>query len=139
MKEQRLAGKKPENSKELFNLRHASLRNVVERIFGVLKRKYQILRTPSEYSVYTQTRIILACTCLYNWVRTEEGIMADKFLEIRRDTSTITGDIQPVVIYSVGSNTSKRMDTFRDELAERMWLDYKRYLESGGTTDLTGE
>jgi hypothetical protein len=40
LKEQRLAKKKPENSKELFNLRHASLRNVIERIFGLLKRKY---------------------------------------------------------------------------------------------------
>ena len=65
--------------------------------------------------------------------------MADKFLEIRRDTSIITKDIQPVVIYLVGSNTSKRIDTFWDELAKRMWLDYKRYLENGGTTDLTGE
>ena len=40
LKEQRLSGKKPENYRELFNLRHASLRNVIERIFGVLKRKY---------------------------------------------------------------------------------------------------
>src|ERR1700735_4672937 len=31
LKEQRLAGLKPENSKELFNLRHSSLRNVIER------------------------------------------------------------------------------------------------------------
>jgi hypothetical protein len=53
LKETILAGKKPENSKELFNLRHASLRNVIERIFGVLKRKYQILKTPSEYSINT--------------------------------------------------------------------------------------
>jgi transposase-like protein len=73
LKEQRLAGKKPENSKELFNLRHASLRNVIERIFGVLKRKYQILRTPSEYSIDTQTRIILACTGLHNWVRSKDS------------------------------------------------------------------
>ncbi|KAK9058168.1 hypothetical protein SSX86_023008 [Deinandra increscens subsp. villosa] len=28
----------PENSKELFNLRHASLRNAIERAFGVLKK-----------------------------------------------------------------------------------------------------
>ena len=40
LKEQRLSGKKPENYRELFNLRHASLRNVIKRIFGVLKRKY---------------------------------------------------------------------------------------------------
>jgi len=28
----------PRNPKELFNLRHASARNVIEQIFGVLKR-----------------------------------------------------------------------------------------------------
>jgi hypothetical protein len=112
---------------------------VIERIFGVLKRKYQILRTPSEYSIDTQTRIILACTGLHNWVRSEEGIMADKFLETGRDTIVIAEDIQPVIMYPAGSNTSKRMDNFRDELAERMWVDYKSYLSNGGTTDLTGE
>jgi hypothetical protein len=32
----------------------------------VLKRKYQILQSPSEYSIETQTRIILACIALYN-------------------------------------------------------------------------
>jgi len=53
LKEQRLAGKKPENSKELFNLRHSLKRNVVERIFRVVKRKYQVLGTPLEYSMDT--------------------------------------------------------------------------------------
>jgi hypothetical protein len=38
LKEVRQANQKPENVKELFNLRHSSLRNVIERIFGVLKR-----------------------------------------------------------------------------------------------------
>ena len=38
LKEVRQANQKPENAKELFNLRHSSLRNVIERIFGVLKR-----------------------------------------------------------------------------------------------------
>ncbi|KAF2299160.1 hypothetical protein GH714_030850 [Hevea brasiliensis] len=32
-----------ENMKELFNLRHASLRNVIERVFGVLKRDEDLL------------------------------------------------------------------------------------------------
>jgi hypothetical protein len=81
LKEQRLAGKKPENPKELFNLRHASLRNVIERIFGVVKRKYQILRSPSEYSIDTQTCIILACCTLHNYVRSIEGEKADIWLE----------------------------------------------------------
>jgi hypothetical protein len=44
LKEQYKTNQKPQNAKELFNLRHASLRNVVERIFRVLKRKYKILQ-----------------------------------------------------------------------------------------------
>ncbi|XP_052625881.1 uncharacterized protein LOC111900901 [Lactuca sativa] len=34
----------PQNSKEFFNLRHASLRNTIERAFGVLKRMFPIIR-----------------------------------------------------------------------------------------------
>jgi hypothetical protein len=59
LKEYRQSRVKPQNSKELFNLRHASLRNVIERIFGVLKRKYQILRSPAEYSIDTQACLLL--------------------------------------------------------------------------------
>jgi hypothetical protein len=80
LKEQYKSGLKPENPKELFNLRHASKRNVVERIFGVTKRKYQILRTPSEYPMATQTRIILACCSIHNFVRSKEGETADIYL-----------------------------------------------------------
>jgi hypothetical protein len=35
--------------------------------------------------------------------------------------------------------TLKKMDTFRDKLAERMWVDYKRYLNNGEGTDLISE
>jgi hypothetical protein len=103
LKEQRLSGQKPENSKELFNLRHASLPNVIERIFGVVKRKYQILQTPSEYSIETQTRLILACTGVHNWVRGNEGQNADILLD-----SDILGEggvreaIQPSILYPEG-------------------------------------
>jgi hypothetical protein len=124
LKEQRLAGKKPENSKELFNLRHASLWNIIERIFGVVKRKYQILQQPAEYSIETQTRIILACLGLHNWVRSIEGEKADFWLDTEKSTFI---DIQPVVAYPEGTITSRKMDKFRDEIAEKMWTDYCRY------------
>ena len=98
---------KTDNSKELFNLRHASLRNVVERIFGVLKRKYQVLGTPSEYLIETQTHIILACCILHNYVRLVEGDKADRWLdaESRRDA---TEDIQPAVSYPNDAASSKK-------------------------------
>jgi hypothetical protein len=54
LKEVQQASQKPENAKELFNLRHSLLRNVIERIFGVLKRQWQILGGKGcEYSIDT--------------------------------------------------------------------------------------
>jgi hypothetical protein len=135
LREQRLASQKPANSKELFNLRHASLRNVVERIFGVLKNKYKILRTAPEYSIDTQTRIVLACTALHNWVRSIEGKNADLYLELEAKERGEEETIQPVIVYPEGVVTSKTMDRFRDQLAEKMWVDYQRYINSSNEED----
>lgn len=130
LKEQIKAAVKPQNSKELFNLRHASKRNVVERIFGVTKRKYQILRTPSEYSMETQTRIIIACCMIHNYIRLIEGEKADILLDT--ETQTPIPNIQPAVAYpEEGTTSSKKMDKFRDEIAEKMWAQYQRYLARG--------
>jgi hypothetical protein len=45
---------RPSNAKELFNLRHAQLRNHVEHIIGVLKMCFPILKCASYYSIETQ-------------------------------------------------------------------------------------
>ncbi|KAH9154153.1 hypothetical protein AeRB84_003701 [Aphanomyces euteiches] len=34
---------RPQNKEELFNLRHAQLRNCIERIFGILKMRFPVL------------------------------------------------------------------------------------------------
>ena len=39
-------GNNPKTYKELFNLRHSVARNVIERAFGLLKKRWSILRTP---------------------------------------------------------------------------------------------
>ncbi|XP_042433011.1 uncharacterized protein LOC122019624 [Zingiber officinale] len=38
----------PRNARELFNLRHSSLRNAIERAFGVVKKRFAIIRNPDE-------------------------------------------------------------------------------------------
>ena len=47
--------------KELLNLRHASLRNAIERAFGVLKKRFPIIASSNEpsYGVETQKKIII--------------------------------------------------------------------------------
>jgi hypothetical protein len=46
----------PINEKEIFNLRHASLRNVIEKIFGIFKSQFTIFKlAPSFYLRHTQS------------------------------------------------------------------------------------
>ena len=59
----------PRNAKELFNQRHASARNVVERIFGILKQCFRILQLPPEYAMEIQSLIPPALAALHNFIR----------------------------------------------------------------------
>ena len=54
------------NPKELFNLRHSSLRNAIERAFGVMKSRFPIITKMSRYNVDTVGEIVLACCILHN-------------------------------------------------------------------------
>lgn len=68
LKEQAIAGERPMNKKELFNLCHSSLCNVVERIFGVIKRHFQIFKSTPEYHFNTQINLIFAVIALHNFI-----------------------------------------------------------------------
>ena len=58
--------KKPQNKEELYNLRHSRLRNVVERIFGVVKARFKILVRARKFKIRAQTRVVSALCVLYN-------------------------------------------------------------------------
>ena len=76
----------PENPRELFNLRHASLRNTIERAFGVLKKRFPIIGSTTEpnYDVDTQSEIILACCILHNYLMSTDPD-DDLIAEVDRD------------------------------------------------------
>ncbi|KAL0534207.1 hypothetical protein IC582_028495 [Cucumis melo] len=60
---------RPRNREEVFNYRHSSLRNVIERCFGVLKARFPILKQMSPYSIKTQKYIPIACCTIHNYIR----------------------------------------------------------------------
>ncbi|KAH6760558.1 nuclease HARBI1-like protein [Perilla frutescens var. frutescens] len=64
-------GRHPRNASELFNLHHASLRNVIERIFGVFKSRFTIFKTAHPFPFQTQAELVMACACLHNFLRKE--------------------------------------------------------------------
>lgn len=69
LKEQISAAQRPRTKEELFNLRHSSLRNAVERIFGVTKRRFQIFNSPPEYTLEIQVPLVFAVSALHNFIR----------------------------------------------------------------------
>jgi hypothetical protein len=115
------------NKYELFNLRHASARNVIERIFGVLKRRFRILLLAPEYNLDIQARIPTALCAIHNFIRTHDA---------EGESLSGTGDgphhgnenhddfdpdgVDPMVAAEMDA------DVRRDEIAQAMWEDYQR-------------
>lgn len=58
----------PQSPKELFNLRHSSLRVTVERAFGALKNRFKILYNKPFHPFKTQVKLVLACCIRHNWI-----------------------------------------------------------------------
>ena len=59
---------RPMNAKELYNLRHSSLRVTIEKAIGVLKKRFKRLRTCLYGKYETQNRTIMACALLHNFI-----------------------------------------------------------------------
>ena len=58
----------PTNARELFNLRHSSLRVTVERAFGALKNRFRIIDNKPFHPFKTQVKLVLACCIIHNWI-----------------------------------------------------------------------
>jgi len=127
-------GNTPQTYKELFNLRHASARNAIERSFGILKKRWSILRTPSFFDIKTQIRIINACFVLHNFIRNEG--LTDKVLEVQDlellanvdEELTLSREIiQNNITDEVATiQVTEEWTRFRDTLAMNMFASYQR-------------
>ena len=113
---------RPENIHELFNLRHLSLRNIIEQIFGVVKRKFKILGQVPEYSIDTQVDLVLALCGLYNFICQYEDI-DDELAEIELEDEG--AEAEEADIKGTGNIY---MNNKREEIAQQMWKDYQEYL-----------
>ena len=55
--------------KELYNYTHSSLRNCIERTFGVWKARFLILKNMRPYLLQKQAMIQIACAVLHNFIK----------------------------------------------------------------------
>ena len=59
---------RPQSKEELFNLRHAQARNVIERIFGVIKKRWTVLVLAPQYDLKLQAQLVSALCALHNFI-----------------------------------------------------------------------
>ncbi|KAK2445398.1 hypothetical protein QL285_016335 [Trifolium repens] len=109
----------PQNARELFNLRHSSLRNVIERTFGVLKKRFPIIASGTEphYSFEVMIDIVLACCIIHNFLM---GVDIDEDLIAEVDRELLQNDIDR-------SQTQQRDEDYRlgsilrETITAEMW------------------
>ncbi|XP_057791083.1 uncharacterized protein LOC131008208 [Salvia miltiorrhiza] len=116
-------GRNPRNADELFNLRHASLRNVIERIFGIFKSRFTIFKTAPPFPFQTQAELVLACAGLHNFLRKE--CRSDEF-PVEVEEGNVAADVEndaDILDYLSQSQLSQRNEAnaWRTSIANAMW------------------
>ena len=119
---------RPQNKEELFNLRHSSARNAIERIFGVLKRRFRILLLAPEYSLEIQARIPAALSNLHNFISIHNP--HDQPISNTASNAVQMYDEDDGDIPVVGAQDD--VDLCWDRIAQDMWDDYLRVCEERG-------
>jgi hypothetical protein len=112
------------NYKELFNHRHAILRNHIERAIGVLKKRFPILKVGTFHPIENQIKIAAAAIAFHNIIRGQNGdegwldnqldyISPSQYVDVPGGDNNYPNDTES----SDGS-------TLRDQIALQMWDAY---------------
>ena len=119
---------RPRNYKELFNLCHSQAQNVVECIFGIVKRWFRLMVAAPEYSLETQTKIVPALCALHNFIcvyNPEENIGLEELSAQAPRRSPEDFSHQGISVQE-----KARANTKRDVIAQEMWRQYQGHLNN---------
>jgi len=118
---------RPSKPQELFNLRHAQAHNIIERIFGVLKRRFCILQMGSAYCYPVQAQIPAALCAIHNFIRIHDGEEEEE--EDIVDQQNDAGDL----FVRQGEDQRAENDAVvarRNNIAQKMWREYQAILQT---------
>ncbi|KAE8695349.1 Detected protein of unknown function [Hibiscus syriacus] len=112
-------------NKEKFNHAHAKLRNIIERVFGVLKARFPILKRMTPFPLITQRNITISCFAIHNFIR-KEGLSDEFFNEYDQpnvtfqNTNVCVADDEDEPEGHGSAADREYMTQLRDEIAEQL-------------------
>ncbi|XP_059638572.1 protein ALP1-like [Cornus florida] len=109
--------RQPRGREEVFNHRHSSLRNIVERCFGLLKMRFAILRAMPPYKFSTQVLIVMACYTLHNFIKNQH--QPDDIFDGNDPPQSDSEDDE--IVEHVPSAQLREMDQLRNTIADQIW------------------
>jgi hypothetical protein len=109
--------RQPVGAKEVFNFAHSSLWNVIERSFGVLKIKWRILLNLPSFSIRKQSKIIISCMALHNFIR--DSVIHDREFDQYVPSTSHVHDV-PASESSTSTSDELDMSAFRDAIANAL-------------------
>ena len=126
LKEWVRGNQRPLNKEELFNLRHSSLRNFVERIFGILKKRFPIVVLMSLYDFDFQCDIVLGAMMLHNFIRINNE--EEDIFDIWDEEDIVDND----EFENDNEVNQHKLNIWRDGIATSMWDAYQLELARRG-------
>ena len=111
---------------EISNQYYARLRNVIERVFGVVKVCFPILKRITPYSFTTQTKIVMACFSIHNFLRqisvTDRLFFEyDNEVELESDNANQNQNQNSTTSSFFAAFDQEFMQQFRDQIANEFF------------------
>lgn len=114
----------PRSAKELYNHRHASLRNAIQKSIEVLKTRFPILKLAPQYAFNTQRDIVIAACVIHNHIRREErSDWLFKDIEGRsvEESPDLDDQPDPQLAFQIQEQSASAL---RDSITAAMWNDF---------------
>ncbi|KAK1258226.1 hypothetical protein QJS04_geneDACA020730 [Acorus gramineus] len=109
----------PQNKEEVFNQLHSSLRNVIERTFGVWKARFPILKKMASYPFDIQVRIVPATMAIHNFIR-KQNLVDSLFEQFQNTTVDEDRAIEQLYPTVRPDNDQLEMNQTRDQIANML-------------------
>ncbi|KAJ4764659.1 nuclease [Rhynchospora pubera] len=107
---------------DLFNYRHAQLKNIVEKTFGILKTRFKICQWMRKYKFKTQTKVVIACCVLHNFIKHHnrlQGISDEELFNGPAENDLACGDDS--IVGDMGASDTPEGDHLRSSIKNILW------------------